>query len=301
LPLLLGFDSWFQSQTQARYVVWAQNGAFLIGSAARIALVLRGAGAVAFVWVTVVETLLVGVFLTALFRRTGQTFAHWRATRATAVALWRDTWPFAVINLSVLAYSRVDVLMLAAFHGEAEAGIYGVATRITDLGFILPMIVISTLLPTLAHLRSTDRAAYHARMQHLCTLITWLSIVTALGLTVIGPWFIRVTYGASFLPAATVLGVSAWTVVFAMQGAARGQWLLLENLQRFGLWYVLIGCLANVSLNYLLIPRFGGLGAATAAVLTQAIVALAAPLLFRATRPGAWLLFNAFVFRTTRL
>jgi PST family polysaccharide transporter len=301
LPVFQGFDSWFQSQTQARYTVWAQNAAFVAASTARTALAFQGATPLAFVWVSVGEIMLTGFALTWLFRRTGQSFVHWRAHRRVAAALWRDAWPFAVINLAAIAYSRVDVLMLAAWRGDTEAGVYGVASRLTELGLVLPGIVISTLLPTLARLREIDRPAYHARVQYLCTLTTWLCLALALGLTLIAPWFIHVTYGPAFAGAAPVVAISAWSIVFAMQGAARGQWLLLENLQRFGLWYVLMGCLTNVTLNALLIPPFGAIGAAIAAVCTQAVVALVAPLAFRPTRPGVWLLLNAFVFRRTRL
>jgi PST family polysaccharide transporter len=296
-PVTLVFESWFHSQTQARFIVWAQNGALLAGALLRLAFIAAGATVLAFAWAAAFEALLAGGLLAVLYARHGGRIAAWTFDPATARSLLRHAWPLAVINLSALFYSRIDVVMLSALRGEAEAGIYSAAIRLTELGYILPMILVTSLFPTLARLHLADPAAFRARLQQLCTLVTWLGVALAAGLSFGAPLLVRLTYGATFAPAAGVLAISAWAVVFASQGAARGQWLLLENLQRFGLWYVLIGVATNVTLNLVLIPRFGAAGAASASVVTQFVVALVAPAFFAPTRPGVGYLLRAFGFR----
>lgn len=298
LPVALVFETWFHSQTQSRFGVWAQNSALAVSAVLRAALLATGADLLAFAWAAAAEALLVAVLLVSFYTRQGGRFDEWRADLATARALLRDAWPLALISLSALFYTRIDLVMLAALRGDAEAGHYGAAVRLTELGYIAPMILVTSLFPTLARLRHSDPSACRAQLQRLCTLVTWLGIGTTTVLTVAAPVLLRLTYGAAFAPAAGVLTLSAWCVLFACQSAARGQWILLENLQRYALWYVLIGAAVNITLNLFLIPRLGAIGAALASVLTQAVVTLVAPALFAATRPGVGFLLRAFVFRT---
>ena len=93
-----------------------------------------------------------------------------------------------------------------------------------------------------------------------------------------------------------MLTISGWNCVFAGLGAVRAQWLVLNHLQRFGLYYVLMGVGLNLALNALLIPRLGALGAATASLGTQCFVVLIAPLFFAETRASVILLLRPFVF-----
>jgi O-antigen/teichoic acid export membrane protein len=54
-------------------------------------------------------------------------------------------------------------------------------------------------------------------------------------------------------------------------GVARGQWLVNERLQGFYLITTVAGAIANILLNLVAIPRWGGLGAAYATVVSYAI------------------------------
>ena len=299
LPLAQTFDSWFLAQAKARFSVWGVNGALLACAVIRALLILGGAGVAAFGWAAAVETLLIGIFLTALYHNSGERVSSWQVDRTTAVVLFRHAWPLALANLAVLLYMRLDLVMIAAIRGEREAGFFAAAVRLTELGNIVPMILVNAFFPSLARLRSTDHSGYHRQVQRLCTIITWFTLATALVLCLGSKMIVQLAYGPAFAPAVSILMVSAWGIVFASQGAARGQWLLLENLQRFGIWYVLIGALVNVGLNLVLIPRFGPNGAAFATVVTHATVAFLAPLLFAPTRLGVRFLANAFLFRTT--
>ena len=48
-----------------------------------------------------------------------------------------------------------------------------------------------------------------------------------------------------------------------------GKWLLAEGLQRYGLFYTTAGAILNVTLNVILIPKYGATGAAWATLATQ--------------------------------
>ncbi len=297
MPLCLTFDSWFLAQAKARFSVWGVNGALLVCALLRLLLVTSGAGVFAFGWAAAVETVLIGLFLALFYRLSGERMSTWHVDSNVMVFLWRNAWPLVLSNLAVLLYMRIDVVMIAAFRGDRDAGFFSAAVRLTELGNIVPMILVNAFFPSLARLKLSDQSLYLEQLQRLCTIVTWFTVVTALVLCVGSSLIVFLAYGEAFAPASPVLMLSAWSIVFACQGAARGQWLLLENLQHFGIWYVLIGAVVNVSLNLVLIPRFGPCGAAFATLTTHATVAFVAPLVFAPTRPGVQFLINAFLFR----
>jgi PST family polysaccharide transporter len=67
--------------------------------------------------------------------------------------------------------------------------------------------------------------------------------------------------------------VHIWSSVFVFLGVARGQWLVNEGQQKFYLVATLLGAGANIALNLAFIPRWGGLGAAYATVISYGLAA----------------------------
>ena len=65
--------------------------------------------------------------------------------------------------------------------------------------------------------------------------------------------------------------------------------LVHEGLTKISLQRSIFGALANVALNYALVPRFGGVGSAMATLVTQATVSYLLDACNRSTRPMFWM------------
>ncbi len=57
--------------------------------------------------------------------------------------------------------------------------------------------------------------------------------------------------------------------MFVFLGVARGQYLINEGLIKFSFFATAVGAIVNVALNFILIPQYGGVGAAIATVISQ--------------------------------
>jgi len=68
-----------------------------------------------------------------------------------------------------------------------------------------------------------------------------------------------------------LLSIHIWAGLFVFMRALVSKWLIAEHLLKFSLLSHGLGALVNIVGNYLLIPSFGGLGAAYATVLSYAI------------------------------
>jgi PST family polysaccharide transporter len=56
-------------------------------------------------------------------------------------------------------------------------------------------------------------------------------------------------------------------------GVATSTWFIAEGLNNVSLGKTLLGAILNVILNFLLIPKYAGLGAAIATIISQAVAA----------------------------
>ncbi|MDH3318980.1 MAG: flippase [Betaproteobacteria bacterium] len=278
-------DLWFQSQTQSRRAVLARAAAFLLASAARVALVLAAAPLWAFAAVQLLDTGLAALLLARAYRRF-PTRDAWIWSPTAARALLTQSWPFLLSALAVITYMRIDQIMLRELAGEREVGIYSAALPFSQAFHFLPVVVCASLLPVLSRLHAEDRGRFYARLQQLFTIFAWSAIALVVALALASHWLVALLLGAAYEQSARVLALHAVTNVFVFLGVAQSQWILIEHRSLIALARTLAGAAANVFANLMLIPRYGALGAAAAAVIAQAVAAVLsnlvlAPQLFR--------------------
>ncbi|GAG14193.1 unnamed protein product, partial [marine sediment metagenome] len=82
---------------------------------------------------------------------------------------------------------------------------------------------------------------------------------------------IRLLFGVQYGNAAGALRIYIWAGVFVFLGVASGQYLVAENYTRISFFRTFIGCIVNVILNIILIPRYGINGAAIATVVSYLV------------------------------
>ena len=107
-------------------------------------------------------------------------------------------------------------------------------------------------------------------------------------------------YGAEYLPATSSLQISAWYTMFAMLGSARGIWFVCEEKAKYVKYYLGVGAVLNIILNYTLIPIWGPGGAAAATLATQIFTAVLAPAMFKETRVYTKYVLEAFLLKGIR-
>lgn len=253
---------WFESQVQSRYVVWVENGVFLVLVAFKIALVLSAAPLMAFVWATFAEALLVAVGLLVVYARRGGRLGAWRASARRIKSLLSDSWPLILSGIAVMIYMRIDQIMLGQMLGDEAVGIYSAAVRISEVWYFIPMAIVASVFPSLMQIR--DRSVFEKNFQRLFDLMFVISFALALAIVVFANYIINVLYGSAYKDASGILEIHAWVLVFAFVGVPAGRWYLYANLQNLALYRTLIGACLNIILNIILIPKYQLMGAAYA-------------------------------------
>ena len=259
---------WFESQVQSRYCVWVENAVFLFLAAVKVGLIVGKAPFIAFIWVVLVEAILIAVGLMAVYVVKRGKLRQWKPKWKRSMELLKDSWPLIASGLTIMIYMRIDQIMLGEMAGDEAVGLYAAAVSISEIWFFIPMIISASVFPSIIRSSKQNNKVYYDNLQRLYDFLVWVAIVIAVAVHFLGEWIVLLLFGDQFKAASDILKVHIWGGVLVFFGIARHKWILNHNLQRFEIWLDVIGAGANVLLNLVLIPHYGALGAAYATVLS---------------------------------
>lgn len=264
---------WFEAQVQSKYIVWAQNSAFLLFAVVKVVLILSEAALVAFAFATVAEALIVSLLMLVAFGLRGPR-CQLAASALRARSLLRDSWPLLLSGITILIYMKMDQIMLGQLVGDGAVGVYSAAVRLSELWYFIPTMIVASVFPAILEAKERGEAQYYLRLQRLYDLMVWLALGIALPMTFISDPIVVFLFGEEYSDAGTVLSIHIWAGVFVFLGVASSRWLLAENRQLLAFQRTALGAVVNVVLNLILIPRYSMVGAAVATVTSQALAAL---------------------------
>ena len=285
---------WFDSQVQSKYIVWVQNGSFMVFAIVKIFMILHGGTLVAFAWISMIEAMVVALLMLSMLILNGPKPLYLIASFATAKKLLNDSWPLMLSNIAIMVYMKIDQIMLGQMVGDKAVGIYSAASRISEVWYFIPMAVVGSVFPALLEAKKKSQDLYYERLQRLYGLMVWMSLTVALPMTFLAKPLVNLLYGEAYIESGIVLAIHIWASVFVFLGVASSNWFIAENRQILSLQRTVVGMLINIVLNLLLIPAYGVVGAAVATVIAQISVGIAYDALQKETQPMFLMKLKAF-------
>jgi polysaccharide transporter, PST family len=271
---------WFQSQIQSKFSVWARNLTLVVIALVRVGLVLSQAPLVAFAWVMLASNALVVLGMIIWYKTSQGQITAWRASFLQAKQLLKDSWPLIISGVAVTIYMKVDQIMLGNMATEGELGVYSAAVRLSELWYFIPTAIASSFFPTIIRSREHRSEQVHReRMQLFFDLMAGAAYVIVIPTALLAPLVVTTLFGADYAEAGLILRVHIWAFLFVSLGTARSRWLMAENMTRFSMTATILGAIVNIGLNFWLIPRYAGLGAAWATLISYAVSAYLSTLL----------------------
>lgn len=199
---------------------------------------------------------------------------------ALSEQLLRWAIPLGVVYVLTALYWRIDVILLSLVGSSQAVGIYGLAYKVVDTLYVLPALVMVTLLPAFARL-GQDPGRRDELVQKASTVMQ-VTVVPLLVFTVaFASEIITIAGGEAFEGAAVVLQILMVGVAAGFLKAVFTEALIAANRQ-VGLMYMTGALLvANVAMNLALIPVLGARGAAIAFAASEAVALVLVMGLFR--------------------
>jgi polysaccharide transporter, PST family len=265
-------DDWFNSQVAAKYIVFSKNIALFSLSAVKIYLVQCKAPLILFISATVLETVVYSMMLFIFYSKNNQSsgILGWKMKWSKAKYLLKESFPLLLNGIVVSIYLMIDQVMLGKMVGNSAVGTYSVAVSLSEMWYMLPVILSSSFYPSIIQLKDGDPVLYQKRLQQYYDLMTLLAYCVIIFFIPISRLLIPAVYGAAYEPSIAILCVHILTCPFNFIGIAQSTWLTSEGLQKFNFYASALGAICNVLLNLLLIPQFSGIGAAIATLISYA-------------------------------
>lgn len=285
-------DLFFQAQVQSKYTVYAANAAFIVMTLVKIILLVTSAPLISFAWAGLAEIAITSLFLLFAYRFNHYNIRRWRYENSVALTLFYESWPLMLAGLAAILYMRIDMVMLQQIMGEHEVGIYAAATKISEIWYFLPTILVASVSPSIIACRDKNLELYFHKLRQLYFYLAWLAIFISLPLSLLASLVIDILFGSEYESSAPVLTIHLWASIAVFLGVASSQYLLIENLQKISFYRTLIGLICNIALNLLLIPILGAIGAAISTVVSY-FLAVFSMVLFAPTRQHTYYLLLA--------
>jgi polysaccharide transporter, PST family len=285
----LTVDCWFKAQNEVLRPALARIATTLLVSAAKVLCIVLGLGVVALAWTVALEALLgaAALIVAYWFATSGDSNARFAIRPGLVSGLLKESWPYALSTAAVAAYMKVDMILLGMLSTNFEAGVYGLCQRISEVLYVLPVVVVDVLYPQLVrhhHSDSTTTASATQTFFDLSVGTALLATVAAIGLV---SWLVPLYLGTPYRRTVDLFQLHSWSCVGLALTHARYKWLAACGLQALAPWVTLIGLVLSIALNLLLIPHYAAMGAAVATVTAYLCSGYLVSFLFPALRPVA--------------
>jgi O-antigen/teichoic acid export membrane protein len=291
---------WFLSNGTMNAYSIAQISNTLIFSGIRLSQVYIGAHLDSFIIVASIEVLSQGFLTFIAYRLVRKQSVKWSFDWQLAKKLFGRSWPLTLSGMTAAVYLKLDLIMLASMGTAAEAGVYAAAARLSEIWYFVPALLMTAMFPTILKLKEGAPERYQKRLQDIMDCLAALGMSIAVVVSFGSPFIIHILYGPKFAAAAPMLSIHVWSGVFIFMRALLSKWMITEDLYIFSLVTHGIGAIANVLLNIVLIPKFGGMGASVATLISYATVSYFSLLVHRKTWP-MFLMMSKALFWPRRL
>lgn len=258
----------YQAEVKSKFVVYAHLTSFVISSVIKLVLVWISAPLVWFACVFLLDAVVHAVGLTAMYLKNTGKIWYWKWRWETAKELLRDSWPLILSSGAIMIQARIDQVMLKEMIGSAEVGQYSVAMRMIEAFGFIPMVIYSSLAPSITNAKKTSETFYRQRLIQLYRLMFLLFLATAIPIYLTAKPVVIFLFGEAYAKAGWLLQLFAIRLFFTNLGVARSLFITNNNLFKYSFVASVIGAILNITFNYLLIPIYSASGAIIATIIS---------------------------------
>ena len=259
---------WFQAKYLAKYTSIVSLSAYIIVSAYKIILLISGKSVYWFAVSNAFDFCLIAIALLVIYKIVGgQPF---KFSFKTAKHLVNQSRYYIISSLMITIFAEIGKVILKIMNSNAEVGFYSAAVTIAGITSFVFVAIIDSMRPMiLEHKSNGNTESYKRNFSRLCGIVIYLSLAQSIVIALLAKYVVLILYGGEYLPAVSALRIIVWYTTFSYLGSVRNVWILAEGKQKY-LWVInLCGAIANILLNFILIPFIGINGAALASLATQ--------------------------------
>lgn len=287
-------DIFFQSRVAAKFPALAQIIGAVIRSIGLLFCAYNRLGLVYFILVYLLGAVVVSVGLLLFYKKLQGSWFRWCFNIQLARRLISQSWPLIFSAASVIIYSKIDQVMVKLFLGNTAAGLYAVAVKLSEVWYLLPIVIVGSVFPAIVSAQKNNYDIYHRRLSRLYFFLFWLSIILVLIVNLLAKPLVLLLFGTEYFLSIDAFRIYNITAIGFFLSVVLNNYFVIEGKLKINFLLNGLAAIINVVLNLLLIKPFGITGAALATVLSY-ICLLFFSLLVKEGRPGGMLMFKSLI------
>jgi O-antigen/teichoic acid export membrane protein len=195
--------------------------------------------------------------------------------------LFREALPMGVTHFLGIASYNFDTVLLGFLRGTEAVGLYNAAYRPVTVALAVPMAYFHGLFPVLSRTFAQSDVEFRAAVRRSLRMTAICALPLGVGGTFLAEPILGFVFGADYLPAAPALRLLGWSAALIVLRGTFRQGLLAAGHQTLDLRCSTFSVALNIVLNFVLIPKYGILGAAMATLVSEVAWLALAIYLFR--------------------
>lgn len=195
-----------------------------------------------------------------------------RVNARTWISLVVQGYPFFLSALLSMLYGKINVLLLSKMVPETDLGYFMAAANLVDNLFIIPTAFNMTIFPVFSRIYGTSSEALRETYGKMVRYMLILTLGVSAGTVLVGEHVITLLYGDQFVGATYVLQILIFYWALAFFSNVQSSLLFSIHQERIQAKIMMVAFVLSITLNAILIYLYGIIGAACAAVATEAIV-----------------------------
>lgn len=189
--------------------------------------------------------------------------------RSLSLNLTTTAVPFVLIGVFGITFKQIDRVLLSTLEDVEAVGVYSAGATLVLMIHLLAPALMESLFPGLARVYATSRERFSTISARLLKLVFVTIVPVAFVVFTLAQPLVLFVYSSEYLPSVVVTQILAFGIVPAFLGKFLFRTILASDNERVTLGVAFVNSVVNIALNFVLIPRFGVVGASVAAVLTE--------------------------------
>jgi len=194
--------------------------------------------------------------------------------RFSLMRFWQHMWgslPLLGHNALTLLAGQIDICVLMVVSGPTSAGIYALASRITDPLISIAFAYVNGIYPLLCTTADEGRESFDRLCYKAMRLLALAIIPLAVCVSTQASPLVNLLGGQRFAAAGIAVQLLMWSMVFTFFNQLAERICTAANIERRVLIVTIISASVNLLLNVILVPHWQILGAGLAALSSEAV------------------------------
>jgi PST family polysaccharide transporter len=275
LSLLFGLadtlDNFFQIIYQNKYYVISRTFTEGLAMVIKIYLVMNNYELKFFIYTIALQNIIYAIIIITAYK-----VSQGKLPKISFSLIWlkkiaKDSIPMFLAGFIMTFYMRIDQIMISHLMNDEALGYFAPSTQIVLAFMSLTTIFTQPMQVKLLEINKRDKNEYHNALSYYIGIITKLSYAIAI-ITCLTAWFlVPLAFGSEFSPTISIIMVQIWACVFGFQGAIRDREIVTQFKTSYTLLGAVLGTITNIIMNFILIPKYGAIGASIATIFSLAV------------------------------